>query len=124
MRKEALAVAVLATMGTATDVPASSPCSNGIVIPEPQEHPALVEDCEALLAVNLRTLLIDGAGLTGSIPPEMGALSNLRHLDLRRNQLTGPIPPEFGQLKRLETLWLGENELTDSILRSWGVCQN
>ena len=31
-------------------VGAQSPCANGTVVPSPAEHPALVADCEALLA--------------------------------------------------------------------------
>ncbi len=31
--------------------------------------------------------------LTGTIPPELVGLANLRELDLRGNELTGPIPP-------------------------------
>ena len=54
-------------------------------------------------------------GLTGSIPPEIGNLSNLEWLDLRNNQLTGSIPPEIGNLTNLERLMLFHNQLTGSI---------
>jgi|LWDU01.1.fsa_nt_gi hypothetical protein len=56
-----------------------------------------------------------GWGLTGSIPPEIGYLTNLTELDLGGNQLTGSIPSEIGNLTNLTYLSLFGNELTGSI---------
>ena len=53
--------------------------------------------------------------LTGSIPPEIGNLTNLNYLGLGANQLTGYIPPEIGNLTNLTTLLLGFNDLEGSI---------
>ena len=56
-----------------------------------------------------------GIGLTGEIPPELGALSHLRVLDLAGNQLTGEIPAQLGNLTQLIHLALHQNELTGEI---------
>ena len=53
--------------------------------------------------------------LAGTIPPELGDLTNLRNLDLEGNNLTGTIPPELGDLASLMTLALGHNDLTGTI---------
>ncbi len=54
-------------------------------------------------------------GLFGSIPKEVGYLTNLTNLNLYWNQLTGSIPSQLGNLINLEYLNLGENQLTGSI---------
>ena len=54
-------------------------------------------------------------GLTGFIPPELGELTELTHLDLYLNDLTGPIPPALGRLVKLKELNLGFNRLTGTI---------
>ena len=56
-----------------------------------------------------------GAGLTGTIPPELGALNRLRVLDLGENSLTGSIPPALGKLGNLQDLELGWNNLSGPI---------
>jgi DNA-binding SARP family transcriptional activator/Leucine-rich repeat (LRR) protein len=48
-------------------------------------------------------------GLSGSIPREIGLLTNLSVLNLEFNQLSGGIPPELGTLRRLNTLALDNN---------------
>ena len=53
--------------------------------------------------------------LAGPIPPELGGLASLRHLDLGANVLTGPIPAELAALRRLETLILYNSALTGPI---------
>ena len=58
------------------------------------------------------------SGLTGSIPSEIGYLTNLIKLNLYGNQLTGSIPPEIGNLINLTRLRLGYNQLTGEIPES------
>ncbi|MFD1614809.1 T9SS type A sorting domain-containing protein [Gelatiniphilus marinus] len=57
--------------------------------------------------------------LTGNIPPEIGNLIKLTHMDLSPNTFSGPIPPEIGNLVNLETLWLNQNGLTGTIPTSF-----
>jgi Leucine-rich repeat (LRR) protein len=53
--------------------------------------------------------------LTGSIPFEMGDLSQLQFLNLSNNFLTGPIPNSFRNLKNVESLDLSHNKLSEKI---------
>ena len=56
-----------------------------------------------------------GGGLTGPLPPELGALSKLRVLNLAYNSLIDSIPGALGNLSSLEILDLGYNTLSGSI---------
>ena len=53
--------------------------------------------------------------LLGSLPGEIGDLTNLRLLSLHSNQLTGPLPTGIGNLSSLQRLLLQDNQLTGSI---------
>ena len=53
--------------------------------------------------------------LTGSIPADLGKLTELTSLNLYNNGLKGSIPPELGNLSSLQTLSLSENALTGEI---------
>ena len=69
---------------------------------------------------DLETLQLDINGLGGTIPPELGSLANLKELGLRRNSLTNLIPPELGLLTELEQLDLAQNNLTGTLPRELG----
>ena len=47
---------------------------------------------------NTTRLDLSNSGLTGSIPPEIGNLTNLTHLNIRYNQLNGEIPESICDL--------------------------
>ena len=53
--------------------------------------------------------------LSGSLPPEIGNLTELRGLTLLLNSLSGSLPPEIGDLTELRQLWLQFNDLSGSI---------
>ena len=55
---------------------------------------------------NTKELNLSHNQLTGSIPPEIGNLTNLTYLNLESNQLTGSIPSEIGNLTNLTELKL------------------
>ena len=54
---------------------------------------------------NLRRISLWECQLTGTIPPELGNLKNLEHLEIQENpELTGPIPASLGNLS--EAKWI------------------
>ena len=67
---------------------------------------------------SLNVLYLDNNQLTGSIPPEIGNLTNLIWLSLYNNRLTGQIPSEIGNLTNLTSLILSGNQLTGEIPES------
>ena len=69
-------------------------------------------------------LNLAGKGLTGTIPPVLGRLSMLSHLNLRSNPgLTGEIPDSLGNLSRLRLLNLHSNSHTGPITDLSGAAQ-
>ena len=64
---------------------------------------------------NLRKLLLSHNYLGGEIPPELGQLSNLTHMYLRFTHLSGEIPGEFTNLENLQELILSQNLLSGDI---------
>ena len=72
----------------------------------------------------LDTLYLDGNALTGTIPTQLGQLSSLKLLFLDNNDLTGSIPTQLGQLSELQDLLLYRNALTGTIPTQLGQLTN
>jgi hypothetical protein len=74
--------------------------------------------------LHVTRLSLHSRNLIGSIPPEIGQLSQLKHLILGSydndtpNHLTGRIPSQIGELTELEWLDLYDNELCGEIPKS------
>jgi hypothetical protein len=63
-------------------------------------------------------------GVTGEIPPAIGALSELHYLSLSENSFQGKIPPELAALSELVALNLEGNALTGALPAELGSLQN
>ena len=64
---------------------------------------------------NLKVLILSSNELSGTIPPELSNLTNLEQLSLWGNQLSGTIPSELGNLSNLTELSLSTNQLNGRI---------
>ncbi len=73
---------------------------------------------------HVHAILLHGNHLHGSIPPELGNISDLSRLYLRENQLSGSIPKELGNLSNLCELVLDHNQLSGSIPPGIGNLSN
>lgn len=74
---------------------------------------------------NLVVLDIDNNILLhGPIPREIGNLANLKILNFSYNNLNGAIPPEIGNLRSLIQLFLNDNKLTGTIPQEIGQLAN
>ncbi|CAB9518684.1 LRR receptor-like serine threonine-protein kinase [Seminavis robusta] len=62
--------------------------------------------------------------LTGTIPTEIGRVTDLESLYLHANQLTGEVPSEIGQLTLLERLWVQNNPVAGTIMTEVGLLTN
>ncbi|KAL3845585.1 hypothetical protein ACJIZ3_002988 [Penstemon smallii] len=69
---------------------------------------------------NLRDLYLDNNELTGFIPSTVGRLSRLIRIYLEHNKLEGYIPNDLCQLSRLGDLYLSNNSLRGSIPTCFG----
>ncbi|KAK3287548.1 hypothetical protein CYMTET_4940 [Cymbomonas tetramitiformis] len=60
-------------------------------------------------------------GLTGTVPTQMGALTQLTRLDLYNNSLTGTVPTQMGALTQQNSLYLYDNSLTGTVPTQMGA---
>jgi hypothetical protein len=68
----------------------------------------------------VKRLILNHAGLHGTIPLEMAGLRELATLQIENNDISGTIPSELGEMSRLEYVFLQENELTGTIPTALG----
>ena len=73
---------------------------------------------------NLQKLELHDNNLSGEIPAELGALTSLQSLYLHDNELSGTIPAELGNLTSLQELYLNQNELSGTIPAELGDLTN
>jgi Leucine-rich repeat (LRR) protein len=67
-------------------------------------------------------VILDNNNLTGTIPVEIGSITECTNINLTSNKLTGPIPSQIGNLSKLASLTLSFNNLTGEIPQSVGNC--
>lgn len=72
----------------------------------------------------LKHLDLSDNSIKGNIPPEIGNLSNLKNLSINYNQFEGKIPKTIGNLNSLQTLNLESNQLSGEIPREIGSMSN
>jgi len=60
-------------------------------------------------------LILNNNNLLGTLPTQLGNLTNLTALNLASNQLSGNIPTELGNLVNLSSLYFQENALSGEI---------
>ncbi|KAJ6877009.1 MDIS1-interacting receptor like kinase 2-like [Populus alba x Populus x berolinensis] len=73
---------------------------------------------------NLLTLNLKNNSLYGTIPLEIGLLTNLNVLYLDKNNLTGLIPSSIGNLRNLSFLNIAENNLSGFVPRVIGQLES
>ncbi|KAK4476518.1 hypothetical protein RD792_015674 [Penstemon davidsonii] len=67
---------------------------------------------------------LQGKGLSGKIPPELGQLKSLSGLYLHFNELHGAVPKELANLTELSDLYLNVNNLSGGIPPEFGDLSN
>jgi Leucine-rich repeat (LRR) protein len=64
-------------------------------------------------------IVLPSNNLVGSLPPELGLLTSLKHFSVFQNSLTGSLPSSLKAWSNLEYLNLESNHLTGSLNSSW-----
>ncbi|KAL6546889.1 hypothetical protein OROMI_022610 [Orobanche minor] len=60
-------------------------------------------------------VLLSGNQLTGSLPEELGNLSNLNRIQIDENRISGPIPLSFANLSKIRHIHMNNNSLNGPI---------
>lgn len=63
-------------------------------------------------------------GLTGSIPPELSTLLEIRKINFGNNELTGNLPKNWSELSNLKILILSENKFSGELPIEWSSLNN
>ena len=109
-------------------------CSKGVIVPDPDENPGLVEDCGTLLVMRHKlagsgrpldwtsdTRINKWAGVgVGGQPPRVRTL----HIFESSRELYGQIPPEIGNLAELRELTIDLTHINGRIPREIGRLVN
>ena len=120
-----------ATTFTPAQPPVAMTCAGGTAVTDPDEHRALVHDCEVLL--DARSALTGTATLNWSASTAIadwdgvttgGAPKRVTGLALASRSLSGSIPAGLGGLSALTTLDLSSNSLTGVIPAELGLLRN
>lgn len=73
---------------------------------------------------NVTAMNLENMGFDGTLPPEIGLLSNLEFLVLKSNSLSGQLPTQLGLLTRLRRLNLPGNAISGTIPTQIGFLEN
>eukprot|EP00549_Striatella_unipunctata_P022298 CAMPEP_0118676720 /NCGR_PEP_ID=MMETSP0800-20121206/2207_1 /TAXON_ID=210618 ORGANISM="Striatella unipunctata, Strain CCMP2910" /NCGR_SAMPLE_ID=MMETSP0800 /ASSEMBLY_ACC=CAM_ASM_000638 /LENGTH=615 /DNA_ID=CAMNT_0006572271 /DNA_START=44 /DNA_END=1892 /DNA_ORIENTATION=+ len=81
---------------------------------------------EFVTCINNKVTRIEAVGksVSGTLPSEVGGLSDLNVFDLSDNQISGSIPESIYEMTRLERLELNNNELVGTISEQIGQLSN
>ena len=108
-------------------------CGEGMVVPAPAQHPGLVADCEALVALRAELFGRAATNWTTSTPLAAwegvvvgGTPARVRELVLTDGTIAtfdhgGRLPAGIAELAFLERLELSKNGLTGTIPAEWGA---
>ncbi|KAG6509631.1 hypothetical protein ZIOFF_027631 [Zingiber officinale] len=71
-----------------------------------------VDNATASVASRVISLILPDSHLSGRVPPELGLLEHLRHLDLSGNAIYGTLPASILNVSELRILSLASNEIS------------
>lgn len=72
----------------------------------------------------IKSITLDGNGLTGTLPTELTGLDYLMIISLKNNQIGGTLPTELAQIKDLRFLLLQDNAIRGTLPTEFGAFQS